>query len=80
MQPSSAYALAAGNPDLLLVALHPSATPGRVLRAPKLIIIPRGLAGQEIVDLGNLNGPLLLRNPLEKVGGFAPHLFQWVLG
>ena len=40
---------------------------------------PRGLAGPEIVELGGLNGPFLPQNPLEKVGGFAPHLFQWVL-
>ncbi len=26
-----------------------------------------------------LNRPLLPHNPLEKVGGVAPHLFQWVL-
>jgi hypothetical protein len=26
-----------------------------------------------------LNGPLLPQNPLQKVGGEAPHLFQWVL-
>ncbi len=35
--------------------------------------------GPEIVDFGGLNGPLLPQNPLEKVGGFPPHLFQCVL-
>ncbi len=40
---------------------------------------PRGRAGPEIVDFGGLNGPLLPQNPLEKVGRFAPHLFQLVL-
>ncbi len=40
---------------------------------------PRVLAGPEIVDFGGLNGPVLPQNPLEKVGGLAPHLFQWVL-
>ncbi len=40
---------------------------------------PRGLAGPEIVDFGGLSGPRLPQNPLEKVGGEAPHLFQWVL-
>ena len=33
-------------------------------------------AGPEIVDFCGLNGPLLPQNQLEKVGGFAPHLFQ----
>ncbi len=33
----------------------------------------------DIVDFGGLNGPLLLQNPLEKVGGEAPYLFPWVL-
>jgi hypothetical protein len=33
----------------------------------------------EIDDFGDLNGPLLLQNPLEKVGGEAPYLFQWIL-
>ncbi len=47
------------------------------LRAPKLPY-PRGLAGPEIVDRWGLNGHLLPQNPLEKVGGFAPHLFEWV--
>ena len=36
-------------------------------------------SGLEIVDFCDLNGPVLPQNPLEKVGGFAPHLFQWVL-
>ena len=40
---------------------------------------PRGWAGPEIVDFWGLNGPLLPQNPLEKVGGEAPHFFQWVL-
>ncbi len=40
---------------------------------------PRGLAGPEIVDFGVLNGPLLPQSRLERVGGEAPHLFQWVL-
>ncbi len=40
---------------------------------------PRGLAGPEIVYFGGLNSPLLPQNSLEKMGGFAPHLFQWVL-
>ena len=37
----------------------------------------RGLL--KIVGFRNLNGPLLLQNPLENVGGFAPHLLQWAL-
>ncbi len=40
---------------------------------------PPGLAGTEIVDFQGVNGPLLPQSPLEKVGGFAPQLFQWVL-
>ncbi len=40
---------------------------------------PRGLAGPEIADFGGLSGSLLPQHPLEKVGGEAPHLFQWVL-
>ncbi len=43
----------------------------------KIYPYPRGLAGPEIVDLGGLNGPLVPENPLEKVGGEAPYLFQW---
>ncbi len=35
--------------------------------------------GQEIDDFCDLQGSLLQRNPLKKVGGFGPHLFQWVL-
>ncbi len=34
-------------------------------------------SGPEIVELGVLNGPLPPQNPLEKVGGEAPYLFQW---
>ncbi len=34
--------------------------------------------GPEIVDFGDLNGSLLPQNSLEKVGGFANHLFQSV--
>ncbi len=30
---------------------------------------PRGLAGPEIDDFGDLNGPVLPQNPLKKVGG-----------
>ncbi len=38
------------------------------------------LPGLKIDDLwGRLNGPHLPQNPLEKVGGFDPHLFQWIL-
>ncbi len=33
-------------------------------------------SGPEIVGFGGLNDPLLPQNPLEKVGGFAAHLFQ----
>ena len=36
-------------------------------------------AGPEIVKLWGLNGPLRPKNRLEKLGGFTPHLFQWVL-
>jgi hypothetical protein len=32
--------------------------------------------GREIVDFGVLHGSFLSQNPLEKVGGFASHLFQ----
>ncbi len=39
----------------------------------------RGLAGPEIVNLGGPKRPPPTQNPLEKVGGFAPHLFRWVL-
>ncbi len=34
----------------------------------------------EIIDLGCRNGPFLAKNTFEKVGGFAPHLFEWVFG
>ena len=38
------------------------------------------LAGPEIVNFAGLNGPLLpQKKPLEKVGDFAPHIFQWAL-
>ncbi len=40
---------------------------------------PVSSLGPDIADLWGLNGPLLPQNPLEKLGGFAPHLFQWVL-
>ncbi len=40
---------------------------------------PRALAGPEIVEFGGLKGLLLPQKLLEKVGGFAPHLFQSVL-
>ena len=30
-------------------------------------------------EIGGLTGPFLQQTPLEKVGGFAPHLFQWAL-
>ncbi len=40
---------------------------------------PRRLAGLNIVELGALNGPVLPQNPVEKVGGFAPHLFHLAL-
>ncbi len=36
-------------------------------------------SGPEIVDLRGRSGPLLPQSPPEKVGGEAPHLFQWVL-
>ncbi len=36
-------------------------------------------SGPEIVNLLNINGPLLPKKQLEKVGGEAPLLFQWVL-
>ncbi len=34
---------------------------------------------KSLVFWGRLNNPLLPQIPLEKVGGFASHLFQWVL-
>ncbi len=38
--------------------------------------------GSLTVDFGGLSGFLLPgslpQSPLEKVGGFAPHLFQWI--
>ncbi len=38
---------------------------------------PRFLAwGQKPSIFGGLNDPLLPQKPSEKVGGFAPHLFQ----
>ncbi len=49
---------------------------GRPHESSKTCPHPRGLARPEIVDFLGLNGPLLPQNPLEKVGGFAPHLFQ----
>ncbi len=36
--------------------------------------------GPEIVGCGGLSGPLLPGNLSKKVGGFAPHLFQWLIG
>ena len=39
---------------------------------------PQGLAGREIFYFGALNDPLLQRNPLEKVEGFASYLSEWV--
>jgi hypothetical protein len=36
-------------------------------------------SGPEIVHFGGSKRPFLLQNQLEKVGGFAPHHFQWVL-
>ncbi len=66
--------------------------PGPVLRAnvsgrveaaiyesSKTYPYPRGLIGPKIVYFWGLNGRLLPQNPLEKVGSFAPHLFQWAL-
>ncbi len=44
-----------------------------------LSLSPVSGLGPEIVDGEGLNGPLLPKKTLEKVGGFAPHLFQWVL-
>ncbi len=58
----------------------PKAGYGHLCESSKTYLYPRGLAGPEIVRFwGGLNGPLLRQNPLEKVGGEAPHLFQWVL-
>ncbi len=37
-----------------------------------LIVLP----GRKSSILGGLDGTLLPQHPLEKVGGFAPHLFQ----
>ncbi len=36
-------------------------------------------SGPEIFHFWGLHGLLLPQNSLEKVGGFAPRLFQWVL-
>ncbi len=36
----------------------------------------RWLAGPEIVEFGDLNGPPLPQHPLEKMWGEAPYLFQ----
>ncbi len=36
-------------------------------------------SGPEIVDLGGLKAAFLPRNPWEKMGGEAPHLFRWAL-
>ncbi len=36
-------------------------------------------SGPESVHFGGLHGPLLPQNPMEKVRGEAPCLFQWVL-
>ena len=45
-----------------------------------LSLSPVSGLGPEIVNFGGLNGPLLpQKNPLEKVGDFAPHIFQWAL-
>jgi hypothetical protein len=57
----------------------PAQGPGTLIESSKTYPYPRGLAGPEIVDFGGLTDPLLPQNPLEKVGGEAPHLFQWVL-
>jgi hypothetical protein len=46
---------------------------------PKILrILFSDPAGLQIVDLGGTSGPLLPQNPLGKVGGEAPRLFQWV--
>ncbi len=39
----------------------------------------KSASGPEIEDVWGLSGPLLPQNPLEKVGGEAPHFSQWVL-
>ncbi len=36
-------------------------------------------SGPGIVYVGGVNGLPLPQNPMEKVEGEAPHLFQWVL-
>ncbi len=39
-----------------------------ISESSKTYLHPRGWAGPEIVDFVGLNGPLLLQDPLEKVG------------
>ncbi len=47
--------------------------------APSLILIPVFWHAAGNRRFWGLNGPLLPQDPPEKVGGEAPHLFQWVL-
>jgi len=39
----------------------------------------RPLSGPKIVDLGGLDGPKPVQNPVKMVGREAPHHFNWVL-
>ena len=39
----------------------------------------RPVSTQEIVNLGDLNGPTLVQHPFKTVGREAPHHFEWVL-
>ncbi len=52
---------------------------GDVVGAPRLILIPGFWPGAGKRRILGSNGPLQPQDPLAKVGGEAPHLFQWVL-
>ena len=60
-------------------------TPARLLsntqrfRASELVLLPGGWPGQPSSILGVSAAPSYRKTQLEKVGGFAPHLFRWVL-
>ncbi len=57
----------------------PSLGGGGGVESSKTYPYPRGLAGPKIADFRGRSGPFLPQSPLEKVGGFAPHIFQWAL-
>ncbi len=51
-------------------------TPARHKNNRRQFGLPYSASGEEIIYFWGLRGPFLSQNLLEKVGGFAPHLFQ----